>query len=79
MEATARKLHADCESLLVEMKSPQDRVSEKIIEAAKAWPADLLVIGTHGRRGVHHLFLGSVAEEVIHIAPMPILLLRGKH
>jgi nucleotide-binding universal stress UspA family protein len=78
MEATARKSKVDCESLLIEMKTPQERTSEKIIEAAKGWPADLLVIGTHGRRGFHHLFLGSVAEEVIRIAPMPVLLIRGK-
>jgi nucleotide-binding universal stress UspA family protein len=78
MEATAHKSNIECDSLLVEVKLPEERTSEKIIESAKAWPADLLVIGTHGRRGFHRLFLGSVAEEVIHIAPMPVLLIRCK-
>ncbi|WP_232220404.1 universal stress protein [Legionella tunisiensis] len=37
----------------------------------------MLVIGTHGRRGFSHLFLGSVAESVIRIATSPILLIRS--
>jgi nucleotide-binding universal stress UspA family protein len=48
------------------------------VEAATAWPADLLVIGTHGRRGLDHLLLGSIAESVVRLAPMPVLLVRGQ-
>jgi len=65
-------------SQLIELKPFEGRVAEKIVAAAKAWPTDLLVIGTHGRRGFSHLFLGSVAEGVIRIATMPVLLIRGK-
>jgi nucleotide-binding universal stress UspA family protein len=36
------------------------------------------VIGTHGRRGASRLFLGSVSESILRIAPAPVLLIRGK-
>jgi nucleotide-binding universal stress UspA family protein len=39
--------------------------------------ADLIVIGTHGRRGFNHLLLGSVAEGVIRLATKPVLVIRG--
>lgn len=38
---------------------------------------DLLVTGTHGRRGFRHLVLGSVAERLVHLAPCPILVVRA--
>jgi nucleotide-binding universal stress UspA family protein len=44
-----------------------------ILEEAKAVPADLMVIGTHGRGGFEHLLLGSVAEKVLRRAPCPVL------
>lgn len=78
VEAKIRNSNIKFESRLVEIKPFQGRIAEKIIDEAKAWPADLLVIGTHGRRGFSHLLLGSVAEGVIRIATMPVLLIRGK-
>ncbi|QMT59485.1 MULTISPECIES: universal stress protein [unclassified Legionella] len=78
MKTIARKKHAECEAQLIEMNPSEEKVPEKIIEAAKDWSADLIVIGTHGRRGYQHLLLGSVAEGVIRNAPIPILLIRGK-
>lgn len=48
-----------------------------IVDEAKRWPADLIVIGTHGRSGLMHLLLGSVAEGVVRHAPVPVLLVRG--
>jgi len=50
--------------------------SQALVEAAKRWSADLIVLGTHGRRGLHHLVLGSVAEGVVRLAPVPVLLVR---
>lgn len=47
-----------------------------VIEQAKLWPADLIVIGTHGRRGVRRLFIGSDAEQIVRAAPVPVLLVR---
>ena len=53
------------------------RVSETVIEQAKAWNADLIVIGTHGRRGVGRILLGSDAEQIVRMAPVPVLLVRA--
>jgi len=53
------------------------RVSETVIEQAKAWNADLIVIGTHGRRGVGRILLGSDAEQIVRTAPVPVLLVRA--
>ena len=66
------------ETSLIELKPIEGRLAEKIVAEAKAWPADLLVIGTHGRRGFNHLFLGTVAEHVVRIATMPVQLVRGQ-
>jgi len=46
---------------------------EAILKYAKESDADLLVIGTHGRRGLAHLVLGSVAEWLVRTAPLPVL------
>ena len=75
---TVKSAGIEVETRLIEVETPRQRVAVKIIEEAKAWPADLLVIGTHGRRGLDHLLLGSVAEGVVRIAPLPVLLIRGK-
>jgi len=53
------------------------RICDAINEEAKRWPADLIVIGTHGRHGFNHLLLGSVAEGVIRLATKPVLVIRG--
>ena len=50
---------------------------EAIIEAAKQEGADLIVMGTHGRRGAARLFLGSVASRVISTAPCPVMTVRS--
>jgi len=44
-----------------------------IVEAAKEFDADLIVIGTHGLSGVRHMLLGSIAERVVQKAPCPVL------
>jgi nucleotide-binding universal stress UspA family protein len=46
---------------------------EQIITAAKERGVDLIVMGTHGRRGVAHALLGSVAEKVVRLSPVPVL------
>lgn len=50
--------------------------AEEIVEVAKKWHADLIVMATHGRAGVSRVLLGSVAEHVLRQTPCPILLLR---
>jgi len=53
------------------------RPCDVIVEQATQWPADLIVIGTHGRRGVNRMLLGSDAEQVARMAPVPVLLVRS--
>lgn len=54
-----------------------ERVHEVVLEEAASWKADLIVIGTHGRRGVSRLLLGSDAEQILRTAQVPVLLVRG--
>jgi len=54
--------------------SSLDDVPTLVLQAAKAAGADLLVMGTHGRRGVQRLILGSVAERCVRQATLPVLL-----
>lgn len=52
------------------------RLAEVVADAAKQWNADLIVVGTHGRRGVGRALLGSGAEQIIRLAPVPVLVVR---
>lgn len=58
--------------------SVHGRLADWVVAQARAWPADLVVLGTHGRRGVGRLLLGSDAEQVLRISPVPVLLVRGQ-
>jgi nucleotide-binding universal stress UspA family protein len=49
---------------------------EEIARLATARQVELIVMGTHGRTGLGHLFLGSVAEKVVRLAPCPVLVVR---
>ena len=51
-------------------------VADVVVEQARQWGADLIVIGTHGRRGVRRLMIGSDAERIVRMAPVPVLLVR---
>lgn len=50
----------------------------EIIAGVDRAKADLVVMGTHGRRGVGHVILGSVAERVVRLSPVPVVTIRGK-
>jgi nucleotide-binding universal stress UspA family protein len=54
------------------------RVAELVAEEAAKWRADVIVLGTHGRRGVGRLMLGSDAEQIVRSAPVPVLIVRDK-
>lgn len=51
---------------------------EQIVRAARLKKADLIVMGTHGRTGLVHFFLGSVTSRVVATAPCPVLTVRGR-
>ena len=53
------------------------RLGESVADAAGDWGADLIVLGTHGRRGIGRVLLGSGAEQVMRMAPVPVLMVRG--
>lgn len=75
-QAQVAGIHA--ETRLIEIDKLGMGIADAIVADAKSWPADLLVAGTHGRTGLGHLLLGSVAEGIVRISPAPILLIRGK-
>jgi universal stress protein A len=59
---------------LVRVGSP----AREIVDAARRVPADLIVISTHGRTGLKHVLLGSVAEHVVQRAPCPVFVVRER-
>ena len=86
MEATGKKAIGAAAALAKKSKVTADTaqvqshgryVSEVILDNAKTWRADLIVMGTHGRRGLNRLLLGSDAERVLREASVPVLLVRG--
>jgi nucleotide-binding universal stress UspA family protein len=73
--AVAREQGIQAESDLLETIG--GRAADQIVEAASKWPADLIVMGTHGRRGFRRLLMGSDAALVLHSSPVPVLMIRG--
>ena len=75
-EALAKRNGLTPESVMRE--SFGGRAAEFIVQQANKWKADLIVLGTHGRRGVKRLVMGSDAEQVVRTTRVPVLLVRGK-
>jgi len=76
--ASAGGAGIQAETKLLRVEEFSQRIADMIVGEATAWPAELIVVGTHGRRGLSHLFLGSVAEGIVRISQVPVLLIRGK-
>lgn len=72
-QVTAQGLKPECE--LVETIG--GRAADAIVEQVKQSSADLIVMGTHGRRGVRRLVMGSDAELVLRESPVPVLMVRS--
>ena len=62
---------------LIEIAILGDRIAQMVVNEANVWPADAIMIGTHGRRGINHFLLGSVAEGVSRLAQCPVLLIHA--
>ncbi len=77
-QAKDAALQAGINATVKILEARGDRIANLIISEAKRWPADLIVIGTHGRSGFSHMLFGSVAEGVVRTAPAPVLLIRGE-
>jgi nucleotide-binding universal stress UspA family protein len=74
-EAKVRARRIKVDAVLLETLG--HRVADVIVAHAKKWRADVIVLGTHGRRGLSRLVMGSDAELVLREAPVPVLLVRG--
>ncbi len=70
-----RAAFPDC---VIEGETMLGPVAESIIDEAKSWTADLVVVGSHGRRGFSRFFLGSVAERVAGHAPCSVEIIKHK-
>lgn len=77
-QVAAAKAQVAAETVQLEMHSLHDGVADTILRDAHTWGADLLVLGTHGRRGVSRLLLGSVAEAVARGSSIPVLLIPAR-
>ena len=73
---SARAAGVEAEIKLIE--SETKHISDMLADAAKEWNADLIVVGTHGRRGMERYFVGSVAERLVRKAETSLLLVRGE-
>jgi len=58
--------------------SPGQHLGQSISDAAQKFNADLVVVGSHGRRGLGRLLLGSGAEQIMRLAPVPVLVVKAK-
>ena len=75
-EALAGRHGVKCSSALLETFAGP--AAEPIVRQAKKWRADLIVLGTHGRRGARRLLMGSDAEQIVRNSPVPVMLVRSK-
>ena len=73
-QALVRESGLDAQTAIPEVIG--GRAADSIVAQAAAWGADLIVLGTHGRRGVERFVMGSDAEEVLRKAQVPVLLVR---
>ncbi|MHB1922655.1 MAG: universal stress protein [Chitinophagaceae bacterium] len=58
----------------VEIFSPEGKPTTEILDTAKKWGADLIVLGTHGRSGIMQLLAGSISTYIKHHAKIPVLI-----
>jgi universal stress protein A len=75
MTALTKSIAADPTWCTTEVRS--GAIAENVAKAVVDYGADLVIMSTHGRTGLSHLMMGSVAERVIRTAPCPVLAIRG--
>lgn len=73
--AIARSAGVPAESQLYDKLG--ERLAEVVADDAGTWNADLVVVGTHGRRGLGRMLLGSGAEQILRLALVPVLVIRS--
>lgn len=75
MRARVEKAGLRVDTVLLD--SAAGRVCDLVVAQAQSWRAGLIVLGTHGRRGVGRMLLGSDAELITRLATVPVLLVRA--
>lgn len=76
-EARAKAVAAGIATDTVLLENLAGRVADQVVDAARQWGASLIVLGTHGRRGMGRWVLGSDAEQILRQAGAPVLLVRA--
>lgn len=79
LESLRNVTRAHVSANLVSTDISADDVSHALLRDAERWNADVIVMGTHGRRGVARAFFGSVANGVASLAKIPLMLVRDQH
>ena len=74
-KAAVRRAGVEVDDRLIEALGQY--AGQVIIAEASDWPADLIVCGAHGRRGLRRLLVGGDAEYIMRHSPVPVLLIRG--
>ena len=72
----AQALNVPADTRMVDQ--PGQRLGQTVADEAASWGADLIVVGTHGRRGVGRVLMGSGAEQIVRLATVPVLTVRGE-
>jgi nucleotide-binding universal stress UspA family protein len=87
LHASGSRLLKRCESQVCKHRVKVDsalvdiaggRIADAVVAHARKWHADLIIVGTHGRTGIARLALGSDAERVVRVSPVPVLVVRPR-
>ena len=73
--ATAQKLGVPADTVMVDQVG--QRLGHSVANAVGDWGGDLVVVGSHGRRGIGRVLLGSGSEQILRTSPVPVLMVRG--
>ncbi|HVW95208.1 MAG TPA: universal stress protein [Mucilaginibacter sp.] len=65
--------HEHSGGIPTEIFAPEGEIKETVLKIAREWKAQVIVAGTHGRKGLSRLFMGSVAEGILRDSPIPVL------
>lgn len=72
---SAKAAGVEADSKLIDF--PGQRLGQTIADEAQACGADLIVVGSHGRRGIGRVLLGSGAEQIMRMAPVPVMVIKS--
>lgn len=79
VDSAVTALRAKFGDMNVTGEAVEGYITDKILETAKAWPADIILVGSHGRTGLKKFFLGSVSEGVVSHAPCSVEVVKHQH